>query len=184
MAAVLLAVIITIEQWNGPAPRAGAPTLPKQSAAAVPEAGLPELAPAANATWTPPGIPEDTARHTAPETGGVVPASATVSDASWAARVDAVPSGTGWADAGESPATATAAGTANVTPIAPNAAGYADGVDVGTVPAAYPSTGRGPVLPDLPAPSAASPPPWPRPAGQPAVHRADRNPPGASYPTR
>lgn len=165
LAGILLAVIVTIKEWNQ-APSKATSVAPREHVDVSPmDFGQPELAPAANATLEPPSAPLDTV------------------EASGRTLHGAVPAGMISVDSGPSPHFENTRPTSfEDQPVAPDAAGYADGAD----PAPrgygnYPSTGVDPVeVGPLPSGSAAGP-AWPTSYGPSSpVRSADRS--GASLP--
>jgi hypothetical protein len=145
MAGILLAVIVTIKEWNQ-APSKATSVAPREHVDVSPmDFGQPELAPAANATREPPSAPMDTV------------------EASGRTLQGAVPAGMMSFDSGPSPHIENT-GPIRVEdqPVAPDAAGYADGAD--SEPRGYgnyPTTGVAPVeVGPLPSGSAAGP-AWP-----------------------
>ncbi len=159
LAGILLAVIVTIKEWNQAPPK---PTsvAPREHVEVSPmDFGQPELAPAANATREPRNAPMDTVQ----DNGHTLPG--------------AVPAGMISFDSGPSPYIENTRPTrVDEQPVAPDAAGYADGAD--PEPRAYgnyPTTGVDPVEAGaLPRGSAAGP-AWPPTYGPSSpVRSADR----------
>ena len=167
LAGILLAVIVTIKEWNQ-APSKATSVAPREHVDVSPmDFGQPELAPAANATLEPPSAPLDTV------------------EASGRTLQGAVPAGMISVDSGPSPHFENTRPTSfEDQPVAPDAAGYADGAD----PAPrgygnYPSTGVDPVeVGPLPSGSAAGP-AWPTSYGPSSpVRSADRSGESLPYP--
>ncbi|MHB0955827.1 MAG: hypothetical protein ACYC6N_00635 [Pirellulaceae bacterium] len=134
LAGILLAVIVTIKDWNRQAPESTSAAAGRQIEALQADFGHPELAPAANATFEPRNAPLDTVREPTDTNEEHGPSLQSV-----------VPAGMMSFDPGPWPEAATPRRDAD-RPVAPEAAGYADGADSrGGAYGNYPSTDAPPV---------------------------------------